>query len=57
MHKYDKKNLFLIKLNEEEEDMAELVEKVQDVTYPTIYYHKNYQLEYSHKKIVEEEYS
>ncbi|GBP62840.1 hypothetical protein EVAR_44695_1 [Eumeta japonica] len=48
LHTCDK-NLFLIKLNEEKEDMAELIEKVQDVMNPTIYYHKNCQLEYSYK--------
>ena len=29
--------------------MAELIERVQDVTDPTICYHKNCQLEYSYK--------
>lgn len=48
LHKCDK-NLFLNKLNEEKEDMADLIEKVQDVTDSIIYYHKKCQLEYSYK--------
>lgn len=48
LHASDK-NDFLKKLNEEEEDFAELIEKVQDVADSIIYYHSKCQLEYSYK--------
>lgn len=48
LHTCDK-NDFLKKLSEEEEDLQELIEKVQDVTDSKIYYHNKCQLEYSYE--------
>ncbi|KAK0179363.1 hypothetical protein PV327_005121 [Microctonus hyperodae] len=48
LHACDK-NEFLKKLNEEDEDFAELIKKVELVTGSIIYYHNKCQLDYAYK--------